>query len=306
MYTVTDKQAEKIVKNYNERVKDDWKINKDGFFQMLLQAHEFDYYMDQDGSYDFEISAHESILGHTENFTVHAEEMSEQPLEFVNGQIGSTFKHQGEPHLSPRTIDVEVTFNAKEGVKVEIYGDDLDDQYSSIGMWGLWNVNQKSFGYELGKGDFLKHLSNNSIEADDIVKLLMTQDEIEYDIDNIAEAICRIFEAYLEFVQDYTELKQMERNKFKHCKNLEQLCRVANRCFELQKKYANSLGEYDHTNNLSFRDLFTWDDVEYADVFPTFGGPDVEGQDIYSWDKESYLQIDPDGWVIINRDEEEE
>ena len=53
MYTVTDKQAEKIVKNYNERVKDDWKINKDGFFQMLLQAHEFDYYMDQDGSYDF-------------------------------------------------------------------------------------------------------------------------------------------------------------------------------------------------------------------------------------------------------------
>ena len=299
MYTVTDKQAEKIVKSYNKRVKDDWKINKDGFFAMLLEAHEFDHYMDQDGYYDFEISAHESILGRTENFTVHAEEMSEQPLEFVDGQIGSTFKHKREPHLSPKTIDVEVIFNAREGVKVEIYGDDFEE-------WGLWNVNEKAFGYELGKGDFLKYLSNNSIEADDIVKLLMTQDEIEYDIGDIAEAISRIFEAYLEFVQDYTELKQMERNKFKHCKTLEQLYRYANSCFELQEKYANSFGEYDHTNNLSFTDLYTWDDVEYADVFPTFGGPDVEGQDIYSWDKDSYLQIDPDGWVIIDRDEEEE
>ena len=38
MYTVTDKQAETIVKNYNERVKDGKKINKDGFFAMLLRS----------------------------------------------------------------------------------------------------------------------------------------------------------------------------------------------------------------------------------------------------------------------------
>ena len=299
MYTVTDKQAETIVKNYNERVKDGKKINKDGFFQMLLEAHEFDHYMDQDGYYDFEISAHESILGRTENFTVHAEEMTEQPLEFVDGQIGSTFKHQGEPHLSPKTIDVEVTFNAREGVKVEI-----DD----FGEWGLWDVNQKSFGYELGKGDFLKYLSNNSIEADDIVKLLMTQDEIEYDIDDIAEAISRIFEAYLEFVREYTELKAMERNKFKHCKTLEQLYRYANSCFELKQKYSNSLGVNDYTNNLYFTDLYTWDDIEYADSFPTFGGSDIDidGAWIYSWNAKSYLECEADGWVIIDRDEEEE
>ena len=128
-------------------------------------------------------------------------------------------------------------------------------------------------------------------------------DDAEYEIDDIAQAISRIFEAYLEFVREYTELKEMERNKFKHCKTLKQLCRVANRCFELQRKYSNYAWKHDHTNNLSFRDLFPWNDVEYADGFPTFGGPDVEGPDIYSWDKESYLQIDPDGWVLIDREE---
>tara|TARA_Y100001972_G_scaffold123199_1_gene170054 strand:+ start:1533 stop:2237 length:705 start_codon:yes stop_codon:yes gene_type:complete len=234
--------------------------------------------------------------------------MKMKNLTFIDGTIGTTFerdKYMGD--FTPVGIDLE--FDRSVGVTVII-----ENLAGNIGYeFLLWDSTQKpksgtydAYFSEVGKGDLLDYLKTNNYRVDDVdakshwvEEFVSTQKIADYHEHAITDGIVKGLNQYFKLAQQAAKIDEMVKNNFANCKNLKQLCDNLNLAFDFADKYRKcGVGAFDYGFDL-------YSDVsDYAgNDLPTFGGQPVEAPDIYSYDPDSYLQLDPDGFVIIERDE---
>ena len=243
-------------------------------------------------------------------------------LKFVDGTIGTTFerdKYMGD--FTP--VDIDLEFDRSVGVTVII-----ENLAGNIGYeFLLWDSTQKpkSGTYdacfsEAGKGDLLDYLKTNNycVDIDEdamgdadvdakshwVEELVSTQKIPDYHEHAITDGIIKGLNQYLKLAEQAAKIDALIKNNFSNCKNLEQLRSSLNLAFDFGDKY-RKCGDRQYFGKFDYRFNLYSDVSEYAGSdLPTFGGQPVEPPDVYSYDPDSYLQLDPDGFVIIERDEE--
>ena len=230
-------------------------------------------------------------------------------LTFIDGTIGTTF--QRDKYMGDFTpVDIDLEFDRSVGVTVII-----ENLAGNIGYeFLLWDSTQKAKSgtydacfSEIGKGDLLDYLKTKNYCVDDVdvkshwvEELVSTQKIPDYHEHAITDGIIKALNEYLKLAEQAAKIDEMVKNNFSSCKNLEQLRSNLNLAFDFAAKCRTyGVGSFDYGFDL-------YSDVsDYAgNDLPTFGGQPVEAPDVYSYDPDSYLQLDPDGFVIIDRDEE--
>jgi len=230
-------------------------------------------------------------------------------LTFINGTIGTTFKR--DKYMGDFTpVDIDLEFDRSVGVTVII-----ENLAGNIGYeFLLWDSTQKAKSgtydacfSETGKGDLLDYLKGNDYYVDDVdvkshwvEELVSTQKISDYHEHAMTDGIIKGLNEYLKLAQQSAKIDEMVKNNFSSCQNLEQLRSNLNLAFDFANKYRKGgTAFFDY----GF-DLYNEASDYAGNDLPTFGGEPVEAPDVYSYDPDSYLQLDPDGFVIIERDEE--